>query len=370
MDADQSNKTVKTWPSKVTVLRGHKSEVFVCAWSPIADLLASGSHDSTARIWDLSDNSESLNEHVLCHYNHYAQDSTDVLKDGDVMSLDWNHNGSLLATGSYDGYVRIWTTNGRLTNAFGNNKGPIFALKWNKRGYYILSAEINGTFIWDAITGQCTQQFSFHSAPAFDVDWHTNRSFASCSTDGSIHICELGVNKPTKSFQGHRGEVNIVRFDPQGQLLASGSDDKTIKIWSMQQDTCVHDLQAHSNVIYTVKWSPTGPGTRNPNMNRTLASASFDGTIRLWDVERSAYIHTLAKHTNAVYSVAFSPDGKYLASGGCDKYIHIWSTQSGQLLHSYKGTGDIFEVCWNSFGNKVAASASNGCIFVFDLRKL
>lgn len=143
----------------------------------------------------------------------------------------------------------------------------------------------------------------------------------------------------------------------------------TLKIWSMKQDTCVHDLQAHSKEIYTIKWSPTGPGTVNPNMNLVLASASFDSTVRLWDVERGACIHTLTKHTEPVYSVAFSPDGKFLASGSFDKCVHIWSTQSGQLVHSYKGTGGIFEVCWNSRGDKVGASASDGSVFVLDLRK-
>lgn len=109
--------------------------------------------------------------------------------------------------------------------------------------------------------------------------------------------------------------------------MASCSDDMSLKIWSMKQDTWVHDLQAHSKEIYTIKWSPTGPGTHNPNMNLTLASASFDSTVRLWDVERGACIHRLTKHTEPVYSVAFSPDGKFLASGSFDKCVHIWSTQ-------------------------------------------
>lgn len=196
-----------------------------------------------------------------------------------------------------------------------------------------------------------------------------------------------------------QNEVNAIKWDPQGNLLASCSDDMSLKIWSMKQDTWVHDLQAHSKEIYTIKWSPTGPGTHNPNMNLTLASASFDSTVRLWDVERGVCIHTLTKHTEPVYSVAFSPDGKFLASGSFDKCVHIWSTQvsslrflinlppigsriviliyiflsfeqSGQLVHSYKGTGGIFEVCWNSRGDKVGASASDGSVFVLDLRKL
>jgi len=68
-----------------------------------------------------------------------------------------------------------------------------------------------------------------------------------------------------------QNEVNAIKWDPQGNLLASCSDDMTLKIWSMKQDTCVHDLQAHSKEIYTIKWSPTGPGTPNPNMNLILA---------------------------------------------------------------------------------------------------
>ena len=112
----------------------------------------------------------------------------------------------------------------------------------------------------------------------------------------------------------------------------------------MDRDNCVHDLQAHQKEIYTIKWSPTGPGTNNPNMNLVLASASFDSTVRLWDVERGSCVHTLTRHKEPVYSVAFSPDGKFLASGSFDKCVHIWSTQSGQLVHSYRGTGGIFEV--------------------------
>ncbi|XP_046991572.1 F-box-like/WD repeat-containing protein TBL1XR1 [Schistocerca americana] len=356
-------------PSKATVLRGHESEVFICAWNPTTDLLASGSGDSTARIWDMSDNSSSPNQLVLRHC--IQKGGTEVPSNKDVTSLDWNCDGKLLATGSYDGYARIWTTEGHLASTLGQHKGPIFALKWNKRGNYILSAGVDKTtIIWDAASGQCTQQFSFHSAPALDVDWQTNTSFASCSTDQCIHVCKLNVDKPIKSFQGHTNEVNAIKWDPQGNLLASCSDDMTLKIWSMKQDTCVHDLQAHSKEIYTIKWSPTGPGTSNPNMNLILASASFDSTVRLWDVERGACIHTLTKHTEPVYSVAFSPDGKFLASGSFDKCVHIWSTQTGQLVHSYKGTGGIFEVCWNSRGDKVGASASDGSVFVLDLRKL
>lgn len=181
------------------------------------------------------------------------------------------------------------------------------------------------TIIWEADKGICAQQFSFHTAPALDVDWQNDTSFASCSTDQKIHVCQLGVQKPIKTFQGHQNEVNAIKWDPQGRLLASCSDDMTLKIWRLDHDNCLYNLQAHAKEIYTIKWSPTGPGTLNPNANLILASASFDSTVRLWDVERGECLHTLSKHTEPVYSVAFSPDGRYLATGSFDRCVNIWN---------------------------------------------
>ncbi|CAF1025999.1 unnamed protein product [Rotaria sordida] len=361
-----TNGTVDIPPNRVTVLRGHESEVFICAWNPTHDLLASGSGDSTARIWNLQGTREP--EMILRHC--IRRGDTQVPSNKDVTSLDWNPSGTQLATGSYDGYARIWSSDGNLASTLGQHKGPIFALKWNKKGNYILSAGVDRTtIIWDANSGHCEQQFAFHTAPALDVDWQSDITFASCSTDQKIHVCRLGETRPVKTFHGHQNEVNAIKWDPQGRLLASCSDDMTLKIWAMTKDTPVHNLQAHNKEIYTIKWSPTGPGTMNPNATLLLASASFDSTVRLWDVERGLCQSTLVKHSEPVYSVAFSPDGRLLATGSFDKAIHIWDIARGEIVHSYRGTGGIFEVCWNSRGTRVGASASDGTVCVLDLRK-
>jgi transducin (beta)-like 1 len=356
--------------NNVTVLEGHSSEVFACAWSPASSLLASGSGDSTARIWTIPDGPcgtvmhSSPGVHVLKHFKGQTNE-----KSKDVTTLDWNGEGTLLATGSYDGQARIWSKDGELKQTLFKHKGPIFSLKWNKKGDYLLSGSVDRTaIVWDTKTWECKQQFEFHSAPTLDVDWRNNNSFATCSTDNMIYVCKIGETRPVKAFSGHQNEVNAIKWDPTGSLLASCSDDWTAKIWSMKQEKCVYDFKDHSKEIYTIRWSPTGPGTNNPNQQLLLASASFDSTIKLWEVEQGRLLYSLAGHRQPVYSVAFSPDGEYLASGSLDQCLHIWSVKEGRILKTFRGNGGIFEVCWNKEGSKIAACFSNNTVCVMDFR--
>jgi len=363
--------------SQVTVLKGHSSEVFICAWNPIySGLLASGSGDSTARIWNIAEDrptgyeSASLSQKPLelLHMKNSQE------KSKDVTTLDWNFDGTLLATGSYDGIARIWNImgneKGELRNSLVKHKGPIFSLKWNKKGDCLLSCSVDKTaIIWDAKCGEVKQQFDFHTAPTLDVDWRDDYSFATCSTDKMIYVCALGKNKPLYCFQGHTDEVNAIKWDPTGNLLASCSDDFTAKIWSTRHERpCVHDFRQHTKEIYTIRWSPTGPGTANPNQPLVLASASFDASIKIWDIVVGRELFTLTKHVDPVYSVAFSPSGEYLASGSFDRCLHIWSVKDGSLVKTYKGNGGIFEVCWNNKGDKVAACFSANTVCVMDFR--
>ncbi|CAL5366831.1 unnamed protein product [Camellia sinensis] len=357
--------------SDVIILEGHTSEVCACAWSPAGSLLASGSGDSTARIWTIAEGASrsSLqngpsNVLVLKHVKGKTNE-----KSKDVTTLDWNGDGTLLATGSYDGQARIWSSNGELKSILSKHKGPVFSLKWNKKGDYILTGSCDKTaIVWDVKAEECKQHFEFHSGPTLDVDWRNNVSFATSSTDSTIYVCKVGEKLPVKTFSGHQGEVNCVKWDPTGSLLASCSDDITAKIWSINQDKYVHNLRDHAKEIYTIRWSPTGPGTNNPNQQLLLASASFDSTVKLWDVELGRLICSLNGHRDPVYSVAFSPNGEYLASGSLDRSLHIWSLKEGKIAKTYTGNGGIFEVCWNKEGDKIAACFADNTVCVLDFR--
>ena len=252
-----------TPPSEILTLKMHTSEVFMCAWNPIhTHLIATGSGDATARIWSMHGAKASDDVHV----DHVSRTSI-LLEHGpagqpnkDVTTLEWSSSGELLATGSYDGVARVWRRTGELIHLLTCHRGPIFSLKWNKSGNYLLSGSYDKTtIVWEVNNerGVVRQQFSFHQAPALDVDWKNDYTFASCSTDKSVHICQVGSYEPLRTYRGHTDEVNAVKWDPSGTLLASCSDDCTAKVWNVADSTTdgpLHDFQSHQQEIYTVKW--------------------------------------------------------------------------------------------------------------------
>ena len=244
---------------QVTMLRGHSSEVFICSWNPKHDLLASGSKDSTARIWGIPNGASgmasgevaSLHPRVLSH----SGDGSSGDADGghkDVTTLDWDPSGKLLATGTFDGQARIWNQEGSLVSTLKAHTGPIFSLKWNKSGTALLSGSVDKTaIVWDPKNGTVKQQFQFHTDPTLDVDWRDDDTFATCSTDKLIHVCQIGNDSPVKTFSGHVDEVNAIKWSPNGKLLASCSDDNTAKIWSLDApgNGMLHDFTDHDKEV-------------------------------------------------------------------------------------------------------------------------
>lgn len=371
-EIDREDTITNASQSEILELRMHSSEVFMCAWNPVfTSFIATGSGDASARIWQMggTEASSGLGPVRLLPHGEDPRDK----KNKDVTTLEWSSDGTLLATGSYDGVARVWSRGGTLLHTLRGHKGPIFSLKWNKRGNYLLSGSYDKTtIVWDVSgsSGFVEQQFNDHQAPALDVDWKDDTTFASCSTDKTVNICKVGVSRPLKTFSGHTDEVNAVKWDPSGTLLASCSDDCTAKVWDVTSDSTgpLQDFKSHRQEIYTVKWSPTGPGSQNPHKQRILATASFDGSVRLWNVEDGSCIRVFSRHRDSVYSVAFSPSGSFLASGSLAGQLYIWNVQEGVPVKSYKGKGDIFEVAWNKEETRVAACFSSNTVAILDFK--
>ncbi|MEE1202698.1 MAG: WD40 repeat domain-containing protein, partial [Bacteroidales bacterium] len=130
------------------------------------------------------------------------------------------------------------------------------------------------------------------------------------------------------TLKGHTYYVTSVAASPDGEYLASGSWDKTVKIWDAKSGGCIRILEGHSEKVFSALWSPDG---------KYLASGSYDKTVKIWDAKSGGCMLTLEGHSDIVYSVSWSPDGKYLASGSNDKTVKIWDANSGKELKTLDG---------------------------------
>ncbi len=148
---------------------------------------------------------------------------------------------------------------------------------------------------------------------------------------------------------GHANSVNGVSFSPDGNMLASASDDNTVKLWNSETGKEINTLTGHTDVVWGVSFSPDG------NM---LASASADGTVKLWNSETGEEINTLTGHKGQVNKVDFSPDGTMLASTSHDKTVKLWKTETGELINPLSGHKQwIWGVSFSPDGKMLASGS-------------
>jgi hypothetical protein len=158
----------------------------------------------------------------------------------------------------------------------------------------------------------------------------------------------------------HKSLIYCIAWSPDGADLASGSDDKTIQLWDIENGKRLRTLKGHTDTIFSVAWSPGG---------KTLASGSQDKTIRLWDVETGEQLRILQEHTDSIFSVAWAPDGKTLASGGADRTILLWNAENGDQLDKLQGHQDlIYCVAWSPDGLILASGSYDQTIRLWDTR--
>jgi WD40 repeat protein len=162
-----------------------------------------------------------------------------------------------------------------------------------------------------------------------------------------------------RTLTGHSSSVISVAISPDGNTLATASFDKTIKLWNLATGEQIRTLSGHSDEVISVAISPDG---------NTLATASFDKTIKLWNLATGEKIRTLSGHSNWVNSVAFSPDGKTLASGSEDTTIKLWNLATGEQIRTLTGHSSwVSSVAFSPDGKTLASGSEDTTIKLWNL---
>lgn len=164
--------------------------------------------------------------------------------------------------------------------------------------------------------------------------------------------------KELRVFRGHRDAVLSIAVSPDGKTLASASSDQTIRLWDLATGQAGHLLEGHTAYVYSVAFSPSG---------KILASGSWDQTIRLWDVVTGKPLRQLKGHKSVVYSLAFSPDAQTLVSGSYDQTVKLWNVATGQTVATLQEhDGWVYTVAFSSDGKTVASSGADQTVKLWD----
>jgi WD40 repeat protein len=170
-----------------------------------------------------------------------------------------------------------------------------------------------------------------HAERVTSVAWLGEDRLATGSFDKTVKVWNLAEAKVEKSFVAHQDHVLCVASDPAGTLVAAGGKDRIVKLWNLSSDEPPKDVASHSKAVYGVAFSPDG---------KWLASCGEDDSrILLWDVEAGKSFKELKaedpddkNQRRSIHAVAFSPDGKQLVSAGADRTVRVWDVAEGKEL--------------------------------------
>ena len=265
-------------------------------------------------------------------------------QDG-VGSVTISPDGKTLASGSWDNTIKLWDLkSGELQRTLTGHLQDVASVIFLDEKT-LLSASYDRTIKrWHLDTGELLSSLYNYSAPmeSLTINGHSQRIecfalsrdgqvLASGSYDQTIKLWNIRTGEEIDICR-HGEQVISIAFNSDRWILASGSINGGIKLWDLKQLKPKHTLQSNLEWVVSLAFSPDG---------KTLFSGSKNGKIEKWDSDSGRLIDTLNGHSGAVFSLAFSPDGQTLASGSSDNTIKLWNFHNGTVLQTLQGHSDV-----------------------------
>jgi WD40 repeat protein len=355
--AGADNKTVKVWDAQtgreLLSFKGHNTEMTSVAFSPDGKRLATTFYDGTLKVWDAQTGRE-----PVTFKGHIRK----------VNSVTYSLDGKRLA-GASGAEVMVWDAQtGQELLIFRGHSRDVFNVAFSPDGKRLASGSHDGAVkVWDAQPRQnpFTQPGATGSSVAsvaFSPDGKrlaTGGCGRNESGPGELKVWDAQTGQELFALKGHTAKVTTVAYSADGKRLASGSEDKTVKVWDAQTGQELLTLKGHTEPVHGVAYSPDG---------KHLASGSgtghSPGEVKVWDAQTGQELRTLEGNSWAVWSVTFSTDGKRLASTW-DNTVKVWDAQTGRELLSLKAPSS-FSVAYSPDGKRLASASGDNTVKVWD----
>ncbi len=327
---DSKDNSARLWDirtgKEVHRFDGHSSGIFSVAFSADGSQVLTGGNDKSVRLWDVATGRQLK---MLSGFRH------------NVTAVAFVPQTSYVVIGSYLEAASLWdlssVTKLRTFNPAGPQVPSVKALALSSDGKLLVTGgDANRTaHVWDVSSGRELQTLIGHTgsvnAVAFSLDGKTVLTGSGTygeSQDYSSRLWEVATGKELRRFVGHKSEVTSVAFSPNGSLALTGSGDDTAQLWNLGTGQAVVRFEGQSKSVNAIVLSAD---------SRYLLTGSGD-TANLWDTStgRVAQIFKTPKGA-IVLSVAFSPDSQFVLIGSDDGTARLWSTNTGQLQRAFTG---------------------------------